>query len=276
MYSLAFIFLTLAVYRDHCPGDPTCRAFGFLDREMTPSVMMERSLLYRLHGHKIKPGVVAPEDKFQEVYRSKYGKVRIFKVMGISEKSKEWVADPANRVCDVPGSWFCPGQYPPGLSEILSSKKDFQQLEDFNRGKNDDDYQKQYFEDLFDPDSAKRKHLLKEREQSNIERKAATPDEELKKQAIKVDEIYNTWEDTEDTTLMWKLISTNAIEDLKAWLEAEPHKAFIRSKDGRGPMFWSFELRHEEATKLLMKAGVPHTDRDAKGMTPVDLLEGGK
>jgi hypothetical protein len=27
-------------------------------------------------------------------------------------------------------------------------------------------------------------------------------------------------------------------------------KAFIRSKDGRGPTFWSFELRNEEATKL--------------------------
>ena len=27
---------------------------------------------------------------------------------------------------------------------------------------------------------------------------------------------------------------------------------------------------------MLMKAGVPHTDRDAKGMTPVDLLEGNK
>jgi dolichyl-diphosphooligosaccharide--protein glycosyltransferase len=158
----------------------------------------------------------------------------------------------------------------------LSSKKDFQQLEDFNRGRGDDDYQKQYFEDLFDPASAKRKHLLQEREQIKKEKKELNSEEELKKQEIKVDEIYNTWEDTEDTTLMWKLISTNAIEDLKAWLQAEPHKAFIRSKDGRGPMFWSFELRSEEATKLLMKAGVPHTDRDASGKTPVDLLEGNK
>jgi dolichyl-diphosphooligosaccharide--protein glycosyltransferase len=41
-------------------------------------------------------------------------------------------------------------------------------------------------------------------------------------------------------------------------------------------MFWSFELRNEEATKLLMKAGVPHTDRDSSGKTPVDLLEGNK
>ena len=39
---------------------------------------------------------------------------------------------------------------------------------------------------------------------------------------------------------------------------------------------WAFEQRNEEITKMLMQAGVPHTDRDAKGMTPVDLLEGNK
>jgi dolichyl-diphosphooligosaccharide--protein glycosyltransferase len=87
---------------------------------------------------------------------------------------------------------------------------------------------------LFDPDSAKRKHLLKEREERTKERKAELSEEELKKQTIKVDEIYNTWEDTDDTTLMWKLISTNNIEELKGWLDTEPEKAFIRSKDGRG------------------------------------------
>ena len=38
---------------------------------------------------------------------------------------------------------------------------------------------------------------------------------------------------------------------------------------------WAFEQRNEDITKMLMKAGVPHTDRDAKGLTPVDLLEGG-
>jgi dolichyl-diphosphooligosaccharide--protein glycosyltransferase len=111
-----------SVYRDHCPaGDPTCRAFGFVvsyilarvsnivcclsvvcylqhthlfvfvvvyntqDREGTPSPMMERSFLYRLHGHQIKKGVEADADKFKEVYRSKYGRVRIFKILGIDE-----------------------------------------------------------------------------------------------------------------------------------------------------------------------------------------------
>ena len=259
-----------SVYRDHCPDDPTCRAFGFLDREGTPSAMMARSLLYRLHSHRLRPGVEAPEDKFQEVFKSQYGYVRIFKIVGVSEESKAWVADPANRLCDVPGSWYCPGQYPPGLSEILARKKDFQQLEDFNRGKADEEYQKRYFEDLNDPNAAKKKIMEKELEAAKAAQQEAGAAEEPKS----VDEVYNTWEDTEDTTRMWKLISSNSVDELKAWLEEKPHKAFIRSRDGRGPMWWAFEQRNEQITNLLMKAGVPHTDRDAKGMTPVDLLGG--
>jgi len=149
-----------SVYREHCPDDPTCRAFGFIDRQGTPSSMMRRSLLYNLHGHKIKPDVDVSEDRFKLVFQSKYGKVRIFKVIGVSEESKKWVADPANRKCDAPGSWFCPGQYPPGLKHILDTKTDFHQLEDFNRaGKRDDAYLKAYFDDLNDPHSARKKAM---------------------------------------------------------------------------------------------------------------------
>ena len=80
------------------------------------------------------------------MFRSKYGKVRIYKIMSVSKESKEWVLN--NRVCDAPGSWFCPGQYPPALEKILKEKRDFAQLEDFNRGTSDEEYQKQYFENL--------------------------------------------------------------------------------------------------------------------------------
>ena len=73
---------------------------------------------------------------------------------------------------------------------------------------------------------------------------------------------------------MLTLINQNQVDDIRRWLEEDPSAAFIRSRDGRGPMWWAFQQRNEEITKLLMKAGVPHTDRDAKGLTPVDLLEG--
>lgn len=251
----------------------------FQDRQGTPSPMMERSLLYRLHGHAIKSGVEADLKKWEEVFRSKYGKVRIYKILGVDEESKAWVEDKANRVCDVPGSWFCPGQYPPGLSDVLSSKIDFAQLEDFNRDNADEEYQKQYFENLNNPEKAAARARQREREsrleeKENDEDSSESPPRDVSRSKKGVDEIYNTWEDTEDTTLMWTLISNNQVEELKIWLEDDPTIAFIRSRDGRGPMWWAFEKRNEDITKILMKAGVPHTDRDAKGLSPVDLLEG--
>ena len=84
---------------------------------------------------------------FKEVFSSKHGKVRIFKVLKVSQESKEWVEN--NKLCDAPGSWYCRGQYPPALQKILKQKKDFKQLEDFNvQGEDDAEYQKAYFENL--------------------------------------------------------------------------------------------------------------------------------
>jgi dolichyl-diphosphooligosaccharide--protein glycosyltransferase len=75
---------------------------------------MAQSLLYKLVSFQ---GAVAKE-RFEEVYTSKYRKVRIYKVVNVSDKSKQWAADPANRLCDAPGSWYCPGQYPPALAKF--------------------------------------------------------------------------------------------------------------------------------------------------------------
>jgi len=278
-----------SVYRDHCPGDVTCRAFGFVDRNGTPSPMMERSFLYRLHGHKIKPGVEADPAKFQEMFRSKYGKVRIFKLLGVSQESKNWVKDPKNRLCDVPGSWFCPGQYPPALQHILDRKKDFAQLEDFNRGEADDEYQKQYFENLQNANLAKKRAAVAEASQQKDSPSSGSSDDKSSSSssaagptARPTEQVaewkkrrYNTWENSEMSTNMWKIISTNSLQALKDWMADDPSAVFVRSEDGRGPMWWAFENRRQEMVKILMDAGVPHTDKDGKGMSPVDLLEGG-
>jgi dolichyl-diphosphooligosaccharide---protein glycosyltransferase len=128
-----------SVYRDICPNDPTCSKFGFYSRG-NPTPMMRDSLLYNLHSHRRVQGVEANPKLYKEVFSSKYGKVRIFKVLGVSEESKRWVADPSNRVCDAPGSWYCVGQYPPALKRLIDSRKPFSQLEDFNRGGADEAY----------------------------------------------------------------------------------------------------------------------------------------
>jgi dolichyl-diphosphooligosaccharide--protein glycosyltransferase len=111
-----------------------------------PSAQLSESLLYKLHSNGFAPGVVADPNRWKEVFRSKYGKVRIYKILSVSKESKRWVEE--NRVCDAPGSWFCPGQYPPALQQVLAEKKDFAQLEDFNTESSDTEYQKEYFENL--------------------------------------------------------------------------------------------------------------------------------
>lgn len=104
-----------------CPNDPMCSHFGFYgERKPTPS--MAASLLYRLHSHMIEPGVTADTDLWKEVYRSKYGLVRVYQILKVNQKSKAWAADKANRKCDAPGSWYCPGAYPPGLIKAMGGQ----------------------------------------------------------------------------------------------------------------------------------------------------------
>merc|ERR1712078_922239 len=94
---------------------------------------MAKPLLYNLHSGRIQPGVEVDPDRFREVFMSKYGKVRIWKVMHVSKESKEWVMDPKNRICDAPGSWYCVGQYPPALDKLIAKRRSFAQVEDFNK-----------------------------------------------------------------------------------------------------------------------------------------------
>merc|ERR1719506_3044488 len=89
-----------SVYGDVCGSDdPTCLRFGF-SQHTTPTPMMAASLLYKL--------------------------------LHVSKESKDWVADPANRICDAPGSWYCVGQYPPKFAKFMENMTNFKQLEDFN------------------------------------------------------------------------------------------------------------------------------------------------
>ena len=106
--------------------------------------MMANSLLYKMvmAGHM---GTKVNETFFEHKYTSKYGKVRIYKVKKVSKKSKDWIADPKNKVCDAPGSWYCVGQYPPALQDFISQRRDFKQLEDFNVKK--DAHSKKYHEE---------------------------------------------------------------------------------------------------------------------------------
>lgn len=120
----------------------------FPSQKYGPSQAMQESLLYKLVNDGLKPGVRADPNRFTHAFMSKYGKCRVFKIQSVSQESKEFAANPANRKCDAPGSWFCPGQYPPALTKILAQKRDFTQLENFKNKEDDSEYQKKYFENL--------------------------------------------------------------------------------------------------------------------------------
>merc|ERR1712048_1546884 len=125
-----------SVFPDHCgDDDPRCSKFGFYDNDQSkPTPMMKKSLLFNLVSHGGQPGAKADLTLWKPVHTTKYGLMRIYQVLNVSQESKDWVADPKNRVCDAPGSWYCVGQYPPALEKLIASRRTFAQVEDFNKG----------------------------------------------------------------------------------------------------------------------------------------------
>lgn len=258
-----------SVYRHMCPNDPTCGSF-YMTRQ-GPSKAIKASMLYKLHSHGLQEGVVADPNRFKEVFRSRYGKVRIYKILSVSRESKKYVADPKNRVCDAPGSWFCPGQYPPALKKILDEKKDFGQLEDFNRKNEDVEYQKQYFENLNKPknkdESPPKKNHASSEKKRDLNRKFNVP--QLSQSVI--ERVKSKREDNSQLSMIWDIISQDDTYEFMEWIESEPLTAYMRSKDGRGPMFWAHEFGRKKMIKILKQLGVSETDLDSKGLSPLDI-----
>lgn len=176
----------------------------------------------------------------------------LFQIQSVSQESKDWVLN--NRVCDAPGSWFCPGQYPPELQKYLKDKKDFRQLEDFNTAGSDEDYQKEYFE--------------------NLNRKSAGASPPGKKPKMKklsateIDLLNENWADNDVSTIMYELISKDKYPQLIEHLSSHPEIAHVRSEDGRGPMFWAHEYGRTKMIKLLSSLGVSEDRTDANGKKP--------
>lgn len=122
-----------SVFPDHCgDDDPNCNKFSFFG-DGSPMPMMAKSLLYKAVMHNVEKGVKLDKRLFKEVHTTQRGRMRIFQIINISQESKDWVADPKNRVCDAPGSWYCVGQYPPALDKLISKRRSFSQVEDFNK-----------------------------------------------------------------------------------------------------------------------------------------------
>ncbi len=86
-----------------------------------------------------------------------------------------------------------------------------------------------------------------------------------------IEEINENWENNEDTTLMWGLISSGRLSEFREAIVNKPELAHIRSEDGRGPMWWSHEYGQKEMIDLLKKVGVTENREDSNGNTPLSL-----
>lgn len=124
-----------SVFPDHCgDDDPGCNKYNFIYGDHNrPTPMMKKSLVYNLYMHGSSATAKADPNLFELVWTSSNDQMRFFKVLNVSEESREWVANPENKICDAPGSWYCTGQYPPGVQSFLAKRKSFAQVEDFNK-----------------------------------------------------------------------------------------------------------------------------------------------
>ncbi len=122
-----------------------------------------------------------------------------------------------------------------------------------------------------DPEKSKRRALMKERKQTDdmLQNTIDAPAEPLTKEQIK--EINQRWEDNEIMSTLYEIIRTQQLDQLEALLQSQPVIAHMRSKDGRGPMWWAHEHGRPMMIKILKSHGVSEKLKDKDGITPLDL-----
>jgi len=106
-----------SAFPGHCE-EITCDQFGVF-RNGVPAPMMRDSLVWYINRPGTGYDTTIGDRLYKVVHESAHGRIRIAQVKKVSKKSKAWSANPQNRKCDAPGSWYCPGEYPPLLRQLL-------------------------------------------------------------------------------------------------------------------------------------------------------------
>lgn len=259
------------VYPHICGNDSDCSGFR-LSPSGRPSKLLQKSLLFKLHSNLIIDGVTINQAFFKEVFRSKFGIVRIYKIVDTDEESKLWVDDPSNRFCDAPGSWICRGRYPPTLRNLLSNKISPQRDNvDHSTCSNGDNISR---EQTRNPQYMDSSTTTEQRCASRESHQRPGEKDELMQEVTKesIAKISQKWEDTDHTTMMWNIITRGTVADLEKALEHVPLLAHVRSSDGRGPIWWAFEHQKHDMVQVLKQHNVNYNQKDKDGLTPVDLL----
>merc|ERR1719192_1417069 len=82
-------------------------------------------------------------------------------------------------------------------------------------------------------------------------------------------------ENTQETTLLWTLISTSQNMQLHGFIIEHPSVLMLRSEDGRGAIWWAWEYKNAEALAILAVNGVDlhYSQTDNNGEKPYELCD---
>merc|ERR1719273_2454703 len=82
-------------------------------------------------------------------------------------------------------------------------------------------------------------------------------------------------ENTQETTLLWTLISTSQNMQLHGFIIEHPSVLMLRSEDGRGAIWWAWEYKNAEALAILAVNGVDlhYSQTDESGTKPFELCD---
>jgi dolichyl-diphosphooligosaccharide--protein glycosyltransferase len=86
-----------------------------------------------------------------------------------------------------------------------------------------------------------------------------------------IDELNKKWDDNEKTSMMWEIIKNSERDEFMSVLSTNPELAHMRSKDGRGPIFWAHEYGRSGMIQVLRKLGVSEERADVNGVKPTEI-----
>jgi protein disulfide-isomerase A1 len=79
------------------------------------------------------------------------------------------------------------------------------------------------------------------------------------------------WTNSPQVTEAWNIVDHGSLEDLKEFLDENEEHAYLRSEDGRGPLFWAHEYGKQDMITLLLERGAESSSEDKFGNVPKDM-----
>ena len=86
-----------------------------------------------------------------------------------------------------------------------------------------------------------------------------------------IDMINEDWEDSDESSMMWEIISKGLFPEFMSLVQDAPEIIHIRSADGRGPMWWAHEYKRPKMIEIMKTLGVSEERKDKHGKRPLDL-----